>query len=77
MLTEMPHSEDIITLCEGIKYARYTFDYEQEERLYYILIELMRSPDYLRIFTHSSIEQFKERKKLFEGYKKSKSSNNK
>ena len=64
MLTEMPHSEDIITLCEGIKYARYQSDYEQEERLYYNLIEIMRSPDYIRNVTDSSIKQFEDRKKL-------------
>ena len=39
-------------------------DYEQEEELYYILIELMRSPDYLRILTNSSMEQFYKRRNL-------------
>ena len=64
MLTELSHPEEIINLCEAIKVARYRFDYVQEEKLYYYLMEIMRSPDYLRILTQSSIEQFKQRKKL-------------
>ena len=61
-LTEMPECYDIINLCEGIKIARYSYDFEQEENLYYILIELMRSPDYLKYLTKSSVEQFNKRK---------------
>ena len=64
MLTEMPHSEEIINLCEGIKVSRNSFDFEQEEKLYYILIEIMRSPDYLRALTQSSTEQFRQRQEL-------------
>ena len=63
-LTELPHPEDIINLCEGIQVSRYSFDYEQEEKLYYILVELMRSPDYLKILTKSSTEQFQKRREL-------------
>ncbi len=64
VLTEMPDSQDLIDLCEGIKVSRYSFDFDQEEKLYYILVELMRSPDYLRFMTHSSTEQFKERQEM-------------
>ena len=63
-LTEMPCCQEIINLCEGIKISRYSFDFEQEEKLYYILMELMRSPDYLKYLTESSMEQFNKRKKL-------------
>ena len=62
-LLDLPHPESIILLCQGIQVSRYSFDYEQEEKLYYILMELMRSPDYLKILTESSIEQYEERKK--------------
>ena len=64
MLTEMPYSEEIINLCEGIKVSRNSFDFEQEEKLYYILIEIMRSPEYLRTLTRSSTEQFRLRQEL-------------
>ena len=65
-LTEMPYCSKIIELCEGIQISRYSYDFEQEEKLYYILIEFMRSPDYLRYLTKSSVEQFNKRKKLTE-----------
>ena len=62
MLTEMPQPEQLINLCEGIKTARFSFDLEKEEHLYYVLIELMRSPDYLKLLTKSSLQHFKDRK---------------
>ena len=71
MLTEMPHSEEIINLCEGIRVSRNSFDFEQEEKLYYILIEIMRSPDYLRSLTQSSTEQFRQRQELTKASKTS------
>ena len=64
VLTEMPDCIEIIKLCEGIKIARNSFDFDQEEYLYYILIELMRSPDYLKYLTKSSVDQYNNRKKL-------------
>ena len=63
-LTEMPDSQEIINLCEGIRISRNSFDFQNEEKLYYRLIELMRSPEYLRKLTQSSIDQFKRRKEM-------------
>ena len=57
----MPHNDELLELCEGIKVSRYSFNFEEEEKLYYILIEIMRSPDYLRLLTSSSIDQFSQR----------------
>ncbi|MCQ2816539.1 MAG: hypothetical protein MJ252_04645, partial [archaeon] len=62
MLTEMPHPEYLVNLCEGVLISRYSFDLLQEEHLYYVLIEFMRSPEYLKIITQSSIKQFQTRK---------------
>ena len=70
-LTEMPYCQDIIDLCEGIKISRYSYDFEQEEKLYYILMELMRSPDFLKYLTDSSVDQFNKRKSLNEKNKDS------
>ena len=58
----MPETEQLVNLCEGIKTARFSFDLEKEEHLYYVLIELMRSPDYLKLLTKSSLQQFKDRR---------------
>ena len=66
ILTEMPHNEEIMDLCEGIKISRYSYNFEEEEKLYYILIEIMRSPDILKMLTTSSIDQFEQRKKMTE-----------
>ena len=63
-LDEMPHPKKIVDLCEGIKIARYGYDFRNEEYLYTILIELMRSPDYLKILTDSSLDHFKSRENL-------------
>ena len=61
MLEELPHPKTIIDLCEGIKIARYSYDFKNEEYLYTILIELMISPDYLKLITDSSLDHFKLR----------------
>ena len=64
MLTEMPYSERIINLCEGIKISRNSYDFEKEEKYYYTLIEFMRSPGFLRKLTESSREQFRRREEM-------------
>lgn len=62
ILSDMPEPEKLIALCEGIKVCRYTNNYEYEEKLYYILIEFMRSPEYLRYLSKSTIEFYNKRK---------------
>ena len=64
MLEEMPHPKKIVELCEGIKIARYSYDFRNEEYLYTVLIELLRSPDYLKLITDSSLDHFKLREQL-------------
>ena len=64
MLEEMPHPKKIVELCEGIKIARYSFDFRNEEYLYTVLIELLRSPDILKLITDSSLDHFKQREEL-------------
>ena len=66
MLGEMPHPKRIVELCEGIKISRYSYDFKNEEYLYTILIELMRSPDYLKLITDSSLDHFKQREAMTE-----------
>ena len=66
MIEELPHAKKIVDLCEGIRTARYCYDFKNEEYLYTLLIELMRSPDYLKIITDSSLDHFKQREELDE-----------
>lgn len=65
ILTEMPEPESLMTLCEGIKISRYRQDFVKEEHLYYILIDLMRSPEIIKIITKSSIKKLRQ-KAMFE-----------
>ena len=62
MYTDLPHPELIVELCEGIIISRYNNDFKEEESLYTILIELMRSPDYLKKLTQSSLTNLELRK---------------
>ena len=64
MLEELPHPKRIVELCEGIKIARYSYDFKTEEYLYTVLIELLRSPDYLKIITDSSLDHFSLREEM-------------
>ena len=60
----MPHPEKLLNLCECVKISRYTYDFKKEEYLYNILIEIMRTPDFLKKLTQSNIEQFQRRKSI-------------
>ena len=48
MYTEMVLPNKLLSLCEGIRIARIKKDYLQEEQLYYVLIDLMRSPEMIK-----------------------------
>ena len=61
MLNEMPEPKKMVDLCEGITIARSSHDFRMEKKLYFILIELLREPTYLREITKSSVERFEER----------------
>ncbi len=54
--TEMPRPQKLLNLCEGIKVARLKKDLVREEQLYYVLIDLMRSPDMLKMITKPSLK---------------------
>ena len=60
----MPDPKPLINLCAGIKISRYSFDLKKEENLYYILIEFMRSPEYLIMITKSTLDMLKKRREI-------------
>jgi piezo-type mechanosensitive ion channel component 1/2 len=64
ILTEMPEPESLMTLCEGIKISRYRRDFVKEEYLFYVLIDLMRSPEIIKIITKSCIRKIKEKSEI-------------
>ena len=52
---QMVNPNRLCALCEGIKISRIRNDFLQEEKLYYLLIELMRSPEIIKNMTQSSL----------------------
>lgn len=67
IFTEIPETNELINLCEGIKLSRNRKEFHREEYLYYIMIDFMRSPEILKILTRSSITWFKEKKMIDNG----------
>ena len=55
MYIQMVNPNRLFALCEGIKISRIKNDFLQEEKLYYLLIELMRSPEIIKNMTQSSL----------------------
>lgn len=55
-LTDVPSAEQIIRICEGITAARIDGELEREERLYWELIDIMRSPEMVRMITEKYLD---------------------
>ena len=55
MYSEMVNPGKLFTVCEGIKISRFKKNFLQEEKLYYLLIDLMRSPEMFKNITLSSL----------------------
>ena len=55
MYSEMVNPAKLLSVCEGIKIARIKKDFLQEEKLYYLLIDFMRSPEMFKNITMSSL----------------------
>ena len=55
MYRQMVNPNRLFSLCEGIKISRIRNDFLQEEKLYYLLIDLMRSPEIIKNMTQSSL----------------------
>ena len=64
IIGEMPHPEKLLNLCECVKISRYTYDFKKEEYLFNILIEILRTPDFIKKLTQSTVEQFQRRATL-------------
>ena len=55
MYSEMVNPGKLLSVCEGIKISRIKKDFLQEEKLYYLLIDFMRSPEMFKNITLSSL----------------------
>jgi Protein of unknown function (DUF3595). len=53
-LTDMPNPDPLINLCGGIYVSRMHGDLYREEMLYYELIDILRSPEIIKMVSGSS-----------------------
>jgi hypothetical protein len=51
----MVNQTKLFSVCEGIKISRMRKNFLQENKLYYLLIEMMRSPEIIKNMTQSSL----------------------
>lgn len=51
IMSDIPVADPMLTLCDGIYQARRNRDIAEEERLFWTLIDLMRSPDNIKLLT--------------------------
>ena len=58
-ITDAPLTEDILMICTSIHIYRMQRDLEQEEELYFILIDIMRSPEMIKELSKSSLKKRK------------------
>ena len=58
--SEMVNPNKLFSVCEGIKLSRIRKNYLQEEKLYYLLIDMMRSPEIIKNITQSSLLYIQE-----------------
>ena len=54
--TEIPRSEIILVLIDAMNFARFERDLVKEEMLFFLLIDIMRSPEVLKNMTDSLLE---------------------
>lgn len=62
--TDVPKAEQIIRICEGVTAARIEGDNLREEILYWELIDIMRSPEMIKLITRNYLEHKKKIEKV-------------
>jgi hypothetical protein len=55
----MSKPDELLLLCEAIHISRLENNTKREEELYFILIDIMRSPEVLKVITGTSIKKIK------------------
>jgi hypothetical protein len=59
-IKDMPRPDSLLLICEGILISRMENNLEREEELFYVLIDIMRSPEILKMITDSSLKKKNE-----------------
>jgi len=61
IIRDIPDPDELLNLCEGVIIYRLQNNLKMEAELYYILIDILRSPEILKIITGGSLEQMKKK----------------
>ena len=56
-IKDMPRPDSLLLICEGVLISRMEKNLEREEELFYVLIDVMRSPEILKMITDSSLKE--------------------
>ena len=56
-ITDMPKPDKLLLICEGILISRLEENLDWEEELYYVLIDIVWSPEILKMITGSSLKE--------------------
>ena len=63
--TDVAKAEQIIRICEGVTAARIEGDPVREEVLYWELLDIMRSPEMIKLITDNNLEHKQKLEKVF------------
>ena len=61
IMTDMRITKDLQILCEGIYISRMIGRFNKEEELYFELIDILRSPEIIKMITGSSSVKKREK----------------
>jgi hypothetical protein len=62
ILNDIPFADPVLSMCNGVYKARRDGDTEMEERLFWLIIDLLRSPDEIKSLTGSYLDARMETK---------------
>lgn len=51
IMCDIPYADSLLRICDGIHQARLRNDIKEEEMLYFLLIDVTRSPDLMKALT--------------------------
>lgn len=63
ILNDIPFADPVLSMCNGVYKARRDGDLEMEECLFWLIIDLLRSPDEIKSLTGSYLDARMETKK--------------
>jgi hypothetical protein len=62
ILNDIPFADPVLSMCNGVYKSRRDGDTEMEERLFWLIIDLLRSPDEIKSLTGSYLDARMETK---------------